>query len=357
MNIALIGLPSSGKSSLFSLLTGVEHRTGKNGCAEGIARVPDARIDVLSRLFNPRKTTYAQINLTDPPGYSPALSRSIAKGADAVLLVIGAYALAPVAPPSAPGAVAASGDRGRTVVSEFDDLLTDMVMGDLQQVEGTLERLTGARGKPQRSGDIEALEAVRMALEQGLPARAADIGRDALALMSSFGLVTWKPVVVAVNLSETQVSSAGYPGNEGLRARCSGIGAEVVEFSCAIEKEVSLLDPGEQQAFLSAYGLLEPGIHRLARAAYSSAGLISFFTCGEDEVRAWPVRAGATAREAAGRIHSDIERGFIRAEVFTFDDIQELGSIRAIKEAGRLRLESRDYIVRDGDVCSFRFNV
>ncbi len=357
MNIAIIGMQSSGKSSLFSLLTGIEPRNGKNGCAEGIARVPDERVDALSGLFNPRKTTYAQIGLTDHPGYSPSTCRSIAKNADALLFVIGAFSIDPSSPAPGQGASGSRGDARRTVVSEYDDLLTDMVLGDLQQVEGTLERMSRARGKPQRTGDIEALEAVRRALSDGTPARAANLDPEARSLMSSFGFATWKPAVVAVNLSEDQISSGEYSGKDDLLARCSDIGAEVMEFSCMVEKEVALLDRDEQQSFLSAYGLLEPGINRLAIAAYRSAGLISFFTCGEDEVRAWTVRVGATAREAAGKIHTDIERGFIRAEVFSFDDIQEYRSVRALKEAGKFRLESKDYVVKDGDVCSFRFNV
>lgn len=346
MDIAVIGLPSAGKTSLFSLLTGAGAKPGKNGVSEGVAKVPDDRIDYLSAMFRPKKTTYAQMNLLDQPGYSAAAARSMAKSVDALLVVTGVYALAP-----------GGGSASETASSLFDDLITDIILGDLQQVEGTIERLTCSRGKPPSALDMEVLQKARSVLEQGLPARSAELNRDEQGAMHALGLASWKPIVVAVNLSEDQVTSGDYPGKQGLAERCSAMGAQMVEFSCAIEKEVSLLDAADQQSFLSAYGLSEPGVKRLARAAYECAGLISFFTCGEDEVRAWPIKRGLTAREAAGKIHTDIERGFIRAEVFSFSDLKERGSVRAVKEAGRFRLESRDYVVCDGDICSFRFNV
>ncbi len=345
MNVMLVGLPGSGKSSLFALLTGSRAGNSRSNGA-GVAWVPDARIDFLSKMYHPRKTTYAQIQLHDSPGYSAAGAVGLAKKADAVVITLGAFAAAP-------------GDC--RVVGDLDTVVADLVIADLAQVEATLERMRNPRGGPRKEHDIAALERVRESLESGRPAYLArSLGGFEPAhatLMNGYGLATWRPIVVAVNVSEDQMAGPDYPGRSELVDRCREFSTEPVEFCCPVEREIARLPESEQQAFLSSYGLEEPGLHRLARAVYRSLGLISFFTVGEDEVRAWPVARGSTARQAAGKIHSDIERGFIRAEVFSFDDLAALGSARAVKESGRLRLESRDYIIQDGDVCSFRFNV
>ncbi|NPV70162.1 MAG: redox-regulated ATPase YchF [Firmicutes bacterium] len=341
MNIPLIGLPASGKSSLFALLARSRSGNGKSN-GTGVARVPDPRVDFLSGMYSPGKTTHAQVCLQDNPGYSAAAAASLARKADAVVLMVGAFA-------------AAAGDG--QVVREFDSLLSDLVIADLAQVESTLERMRNPRGGPHRDNEIAALAQVQGVLESGLPASLANLSPEDRTLLGGYGLATWRPIVVAVNLSEEQLGQAGYPGKAELARRCRESGGQMVEFGCLVENEIASLPPEDQQSFLSEYGLQEPGIHRLARAVYESMGLVSFFTVGEDEVRAWPLRRGSNARQAAGKIHSDIERGFIRAEIFSFDDLVRLGSARAVKESGRLRLESRDYIIQDGDICSFRFNV
>jgi GTP-binding protein YchF len=335
MIISIWGEPSSGKTTLFHLLTASGSYTSKGGDLVGVSRVPDPRVDFLSGMFKPKKTTYATIEFRDIPGYS-ADPKSGLKACDGIVLVLGAY------------------DGGCV---DFEAAYMEFVLSDLEQVERALARLNNGRTKPDRKSEVEFLEKMQGVLGEGRPAREAEETQEEARLLKNYGLLTRKPLVVAVNLSEKQLEKKDIVLKETIEVPTSAVGATVVGFAGSIEQDIAMLPPVEQQAFLAEYGLSEPGINRVSRAAYEASGLISFFTVGDDEVRAWPIKKGATAKEAAGRVHSDIERGFIRAEVFSFDDLRNLGSTRAIKEAGRLRLEAKDYVVKDGDICSFRFNV
>ncbi|MBE3589252.1 MAG: redox-regulated ATPase YchF [Firmicutes bacterium] len=354
MQLGLLGLPATGKSTLFRLLTGVDPAGRERPV--GVAPVPDRRLEVLAEMFHPKKVTPAALQLTELPGFVPgeadrARLNEFFEGvrkSDALLLVVRAFD-----DPAVPFVKEAL-DPARDV----RELEEDLLLADLERVETVAARLAKNH---RRSADEERvlgiLQRCREALEAERPLRELGIAEDELAALRGYALLTVKPVIVAVNVGEEHLRSGDYPGREALEAYAAERSLVLVTFSAAVEAEIAELEPEERAAFLAEYGLEAPGVERLARAAYAAMGLISFLTAGEDEVRAWPIRRGTPAREAAGKIHSDIARGFIRAEVVAFEDLVRCGSLKRAREEGLLRLEGKDYVVQDGDVISFRFNV
>mgnify|MGYP001070989683 CR=1 FL=1 len=358
MKIGLIGLPASGKSTLLRLLT--RGQAGGPGKARiGAAPVPDARVDGLSRLFEPKRTVYAQVECTELPGLQAEGARTAAgvaarelaealRSIDCLVQVVRAF--------DAPYVPHPLGDIDplRDAQSVYDEL----VLMDWALVETRLERLAEARKKGlKHDEELRLFERLRPELEAGRPLRSLTYSTEEAALLRPYTFVTTKPLVLAINVDETQLRAGDYPGRDALHSWAAERSIPVVELAALIEAEIEELPDEEREAFLTDLGLTEPGIARLARSAYQALDLISFFTVGSDEVRAWTVRRGATAREAAGVIHSDIERGFIRAEVADHRDLLREGSLHALKEKGLLRLEGKDYLVQDGEVIHFRFNV
>ncbi|HHV78861.1 MAG TPA: redox-regulated ATPase YchF [Firmicutes bacterium] len=334
MKIAIVGKPGSGKSTLFRMLTGSDGEIG-------VARVPDVRISRLSSIFKPRKTTFATIELMDvSSGRGPSLEdariRQELKKSDLIMPVLAAF----------------SEGKPR---DELEAIITQVALADLEQVEKSIDRLR--KSKDAQRGVIPALERYRELLAEGrLLYSSAQERPDRDSVLSGYDLISLRPFVAAVNLSEEQLSQ-GYPQKEQMKQFCADLGIPMVEFAAALEEEISELPLEEQLAFARSYVLDQPGIYRLARTAYEALGLISFFTVGEDEVRAWPIREGATAVEAAAKIHTDIARGFIRAEVISYNDFIGAGSMKAAKQAGLVRLEAKTYVVRDGDIMNFRFAI
>ncbi len=350
MDLGLIGLPGAGKSAVLRLLTGAPA-----GTRTAVAQVPDPRLDVLASLFHPRKLTRASIGLTELPAFLPGRTPraevntvlDLARRADALMAVIRCFR-----DPAVPHPLSA-------VEPERDAraLIEELILADLERVESVAARLGKSHArKPEETRALEALTLCQPVLEGGQPLRGAGLTEEQSASLSGYGLVTGKPLLLAANLDEEDLRGGqGVPAP--LRALAAEAGVAVIPFCAAVEEEIAALEAAERADFLAAYGLEETGAERLARAAYAALGLISFLTAGEDEVRAWPIRAGTRARQAAGKVHSDIERGFIRAEVAGWADLERAGSWKALREQGRLRIEGKDYVVQDGDVIEYRFNV
>jgi GTP-binding protein YchF len=343
VKVGLIGRQGSGKTTIFNALTGLNAGLGQGEKAEshiGVTKVPDARVDRLSAIFQPKKTTYAEIRFTDFPA-SQSQEKLKANAAllaqmrdvDAMALVLGVF------------------DGSSDPIKELRDLLTEMILADLAVVENRLARLKKEQGK-EREGDVLARCLKTLENEESL--RSIVFTPDEETLLAGFGFLSRKAVIALFNVGEDE---AGKELPAPYQTELQRLAIPGLALSAKVEMEVAQLDEKDRQAFLSELGISEPARDRFIRASYGLLDLISFFTTGEDEVKAWTIKQGTSARKAAGKIHSDIERGFIRAEVAAYDDFIRYGSEAKCREAGRLRLEGKDYPVQDGDIIHFRFNV
>ena len=357
MKIGLVGLPKSGKTTLFNLLTGssvatARYDTGRAELHTGVARVPDPRVDVLRGLFNPKKTTYATFEVVDLAGIAKGeragLETKEFRNADALLHVVRAF------PDEALGAP----DPRRDV----EDLETELLLADLEVVERRLERLEASIKKQRKEAELkerDLLGRLKAALESERPLRAETLTGDEDKLLRGFTFLSAKPIFHIVNLDEKAITEGERVVETfGLAVIAARPRTRVGWVSAVIETEIARLTGEEQQAFLADLGLAEPAIRRVLRECYALLGLVSFFTVGEDEVRAWPIPEGTRAQDAAGVVHSDIARGFIRAEVNGYEELVAVnGAFADLRSRGQLRLEGKDYVVRDGEICHFRFNV
>ena len=357
MKIGLVGLPRTGKTTLFNLLTGQSVATSSYGASRGemhvgVARVPDERVDRLSALFSPRKTTFATFEVVDLAGFEKGerqgLDAKEFRTADALLHVVRAFPDAAGAPPAP--------------AREIADLETELILADLEVVERRLERLEAAIKKRRTDADVREqalLQRIRPALEGETPLRAMALGDDDTKAIRGFTFLSQKPILHCLNVAEKEIArGASAVESFGLAATAARPHTRVGWVSAVIEAEVAQLSGDEQVAFLADLGLAEPALRRVLRDCYELLGLVSFFTVGEDEVRAWSIPRGTRAQDAAHAIHSDIARGFIRAEVVTYEDLVAAeGSMAVARDRAQLRLEGKDYLVRDGEVCHFRFNV
>src|SRR5438477_12102433 len=357
MKIGLIGLAKSGKTTLFNLLTGANVATSRydSGRAElhtGVARVPDPRVDRLSGLFQPKKTTYATFEVVDLAGIAKGerggLETKEFRNADALLHVVRAFS------DEARGAA----DPRRDIL----DLEMELILADLEVVERRLERLEASIKKQRKEAEVkeqEVLARLKTALESETPLRAVTLTVDDARLIRGFTFLSEKPILHLVNVEEKAIGEGERVVERyGLAEVAGRQHTRVGWVSAVIEAEIAALEGAEQQAFLTDLGLAEPAINRVLRECFALLGPVSFFTVGEDEVRAWPIPAGTRAQDAAGAVHSDIARGFIRAEVNSYDDLVAVdGAFAELRAKGHLRLEGKDYVVRDGEICHFRFNV
>jgi len=354
MEISLCGLPHSGKTTLWSILTGTAvPEGGKVETRRGIARVPDARLDRMVPLFKPKKTTHATVTYVDPApmekGAGKADNPLLAplRTADALLLVLRAWD-----DPSDPHP-----DGSVDPARDLSLVETEFLLADLDVAQRRLERLEAVikkAGKDEDKREHEILVRAVQKLEKEIPLRAA-LSEDELRAVRSYAFLTAKPLLVAVNLDEDRTGEIGRgPEAFGLDSLVGRPGTEFVALSAKIEREIASLSPDDAAAFRADLGITEPALERLIRASYHLLGYISFLTVGDDECRAWSIRAGTPARGAAGAVHSDIEKGFIRAEVVPWDKLLEAGSLAAAREKAWLRLEGKEYVVQDGDVVHFR---
>jgi GTP-binding protein YchF len=351
MKVGLVGFAGSGKTTIFKTLTGLEAEVGGYGAKDkanvGVIKVPDDRIDKLAELFNPKKQTYAEISFVDVAG-SQSEDRS-ETGLDAKIVqhIREVEALVQVVRAFDNPMLTQAADPARDINS-FD---TELLLTDLVQIENRIARL-----KKEKDADRERdlFERMKTALEEEKLLRDVEFTPEELQMIAGFRFLSLKPVLLLLNVDEAQASSE--PPAE-VKALAEAKSLKLIQMAGKAEMEIAQLDPEEQQVFLSDLGITEPARDRFIHAAYSLLDLISFLTAGEDECRAWTIKRGTNAQKAAGKIHSDIERGFIRAEVVRIEDLLEYKSEAKCREHGKLKLEGKEYIVQDGDVIHYRFNV
>jgi GTP-binding protein YchF len=344
MKIGLVGFPGAGKSTVFGALTGIEVGPGSHDKARvGVVKVPDPRVDALAALYEPKKKTYAEVTFTDlGGGHGEGVDRAALvamRPLEALCQVVRAF----------PGPAGEAADPLR----EIEGLAAETILADLELVEQRLARLAREHGaKGGREADL--LQRIQASLESERAIREMHLGAEEQRAVAGYAFLTLKPLLLVLNVAEEALAAPAPPEIEAA-ARRRGLG--LVVLSAAVERDIAQMEPAEQAAFLESLGVAEPAAHRFVRAAYELLDLVSMLTAGPDECRAWPVPRGTPAPRAAGKIHSDIERGFIRAEVVPWQELVRLGSEGACREAGKLRTEGKSYVVQDGDVVHFRFNV
>ena len=354
MQLGLIGMPGVGKTTLFELLTGTYDKGNNQGKTNtAIARVPDKRIDYLSGVFKPKKTTYAQLELIDIPGLMPGAEKSASlfldaiRKADALLHVVRLFDNESI--PYVYDSIDA--------IRDIETISYELLLSDLDLIEKRIERINKNKKKNLMLKELTLLERFRDALGDEKPISSVEIDDSEQEIMSTYQFLTNKPMLICLNLNENDIKNGGYNQRDEIARYGQEQQLPIVEVAASIEREIAELEPDEKDLFLDELGITETGLVKISRTMYQRLGLISFFTVGEDEVKAWTIENGMNARKAASKIHSDIERGFIRAEVVDYDVFKELGSMAAVKEKGLFRLEGKEYIVKDGEIVHFRFNV
>jgi len=356
LTCGIIGLPLSGKTTLFNLLTNAGIQTGaysmgKTSANIGHVSVPDGRLDFLTEMYHPKKTTFAQIEIIDIPGLQQGGGAKSAnefltavRDADALAQVVRVFENA-------------SGEE-IDIMHDIEEINTELLLADMALVETRLDRINqGNKKKLEHPQEEATLQKCREILDEGKPLSSVQFSEEELDAIHHITFMTMKPMLLVLNLSDDMLASGDYPQKADVEKYAADNNIELLTVSAQMEEEIGQMDPEDRAVFMEELGITESGIARMARAVYAQLGLISFLTAGEDEVRAWTIRKGINAKAAAGKIHSDIERGFIRAETIAFADLEALGSVAAARDKGKYRLEGKEYIVQDGDIINFRFNV
>jgi ribosome-binding ATPase len=366
LRLVIVGLPSSGKTTVFNALTRAEAATGTYTAAEdqpnvAMVKVPDPRLDVLTEMFKPKKTVPADVQYVDVAGLSKGMGQQglsgkllghLAQG-QALVHVVRAFEESAVPHP----------EDTVDPLRDVETLNLELTFSDLGIIEKRLERIKNTIGKtrgPEREAnerEAALLERLRAELEAGRPIRAVELGEEEEKALRGFGFLTAKPLLILLNLGEGQLGEEGERLVAAARERFGGPRIEVAALAGKIEMELAQLEPADAAEFMADLEIAESGLDRVIRLSYGLLGLISFLTAGPDECRAWTIPRGSTAVDAAGAIHSDLARGFIRAEVVAYDDLVAAGSLAEGRKRGVLRSEGRTYVVKDGDVIEILFNV
>ncbi len=357
MKLGIVGLPNVGKTTLFNALTGSQAETGSytNAAAKpniGTAKVPDERLDWLAEYYHPKKYTPATIEFVDVPGVAEGgKGREVFQAirmVDALVEVVRCF--------DDDGVFLEKADAQRDAES-FD---LELILADVEIMERRLERAkkNAKSGDKKYKHEAETCESLIRHLEAGKPAREYEFTEEDSDILADGGLLTIKPVIYVANLDEGGMSDPEANQNfMALKKLAEDRGAAVLPVAAKFEEDISGMDSEEAEMFMSDLGLTETGLNRLIKTSYDLLGYISFLTAGEDDVHAWTIVRGTKAPKAAGKVHTDIERGFIRAEIVAFEDLKASGSMTAAKEKGLFRLEGKDYVMQDGDVTMFRFNI
>lgn len=355
-------MPSVGKTTLFNLLTGADEEiagfsTGKVEANIGIAKIPDERIEFLSQMYEPKKTTYASIEVIDVPGLVSGSSTGKGVGnqfldnirkTDALIHIIRTFEADDVVH------VEGSIDPMR----DIETINMELLFADLGVIDNRIERIkTSKKVTKENLAELEVLKKCKEGLESGLLIHNINLADEEKDHLKTFGFLSEKPMMLVVNVDESQLRVNDYPSKEILSKYAKEVNVPLIQLCIKSELEIAKLEPEDREMFLEDLGITESGVDKLSQNTYEYMGLISFLTAGHDEVRAWTINKGTTARKAAGKIHSDIEKGFIRAEVCKFRNLKQQGSMQKAKEKGLVTLEGKEYIVEDGDIINFRFNV